>query len=99
MPACLLSLPFEFSNLLHFCIFAQGPSDMKSTFLWVATTFAAGRVSGHATFQDLWVHGVDEICISFTSADAPLTRFLLPGNLCPFTTFKFACHGCDEHRY
>ena len=39
---------------------------MKSTLIWVAATFAAQKVSGHATFQDLWVNGVDEICTAFT---------------------------------
>jgi hypothetical protein len=38
---------------------------MKSTLLWIAASFALRRVSGHATFQDLWVNGVDEIGILF----------------------------------
>lgn len=39
---------------------------MKSTFLCIAVTFAAQRALGHATFQDLWVNGVDEIRTAFT---------------------------------
>lgn len=38
---------------------------MKPTLSWIAVIFAARRVSGHATFQDLWVNGVDEIGILF----------------------------------
>ena len=69
---------------------------MKSTLLWVAATFAGQKVSGHATFQDLWVNGVDEICTTFTFAYIRLTEFL-PGTLCPFAAFKLACDRCDKH--
>lgn len=64
---------------------------MKSTPLWIAAALAAQRVSSHATFQDLWVNGVDEIGASFPFLHAPLIE-CLPGSLCPSTTFKFASH-------
>lgn len=34
---------------------------MKSTLLAVLTALAAQEVVGHATWQDLWVAGVDQI--------------------------------------
>lgn len=36
---------------------------MRSPLLWAAAAFAVYEVAAHATFQDLWVNGVDEICI------------------------------------
>jgi hypothetical protein len=32
---------------------------MKSVILSLVTALAVQRVAGHATFQDLWVNGVD----------------------------------------
>lgn len=36
---------------------------MKSAILFSAAALAVLQVAGHATFQELWVNGVDEICI------------------------------------
>lgn len=54
---------FELSNFLHYSPFATSLSNMKSALLWVTASFAAQKVAGHATFQELWVNGVDEICV------------------------------------
>jgi hypothetical protein len=52
-------------QLSYFILYFQGIFNMKSTLLWIAASCALRRVSGHATFQDLWVNGVDEIGILF----------------------------------
>lgn len=40
---------------------------MKSTFAALVAALSATKVVGHATFQDLWVNGVDQICLSLPS--------------------------------
>ncbi|CAI6088399.1 unnamed protein product [Clonostachys chloroleuca] len=40
---------------------------MKSTLIAALTALAAKQVAGHATFQQLWVNGVDKICHPFNS--------------------------------
>jgi len=37
---------------------------MKTALLSVFVALAAKQVVGHATFQQLWVNGVDQICDS-----------------------------------
>lgn len=70
---------------------------MKSL-LFSAAALAVQQVAGHATFQDLWVNGVDEICIPLMTSKRK-TNFLLPGLLCPPTTFEHPSDGCDKYRY
>jgi hypothetical protein len=35
---------------------------MKATFILASVSALAIQVAGHATFQQLWVNGVDKIC-------------------------------------
>lgn len=35
---------------------------MRSAILPIVAAVLAQQVAGHATFQDLWVNGVDQIC-------------------------------------
>ena len=35
---------------------------MKNTFILAGVTAFATQVAAHATFQDLWVNGKDQIC-------------------------------------
>lgn len=35
--------------------------NMKATFVLATVTALAVKVAGHATFQELWVNGVDQI--------------------------------------
>jgi len=48
---------------------------MKSTILALAAAFSATQVASHATFQDLWVNGVDqgETCVRMPQSNNPLT--------------------------
>ena len=39
------------------------PAKMKAAFISVVAALAGRQVAGHATFQQLWVNGVDQICI------------------------------------
>lgn len=43
--------------------------------MWAAAAFAAHEVAAHATFQDLWVNGVDEqaICVRLPPSNSPVT--------------------------
>jgi hypothetical protein len=38
---------------------------MKSTLLLSVAALSVQQVASHATFQELWVNGVDEICTLF----------------------------------
>lgn len=35
---------------------------MRSAILPIVAAILVQQVAGHATFQDLWVNGVDQIC-------------------------------------
>ena len=37
---------------------------MKSTLVLAGVTAFAAQVAAHATFQDLWINGKDQICSS-----------------------------------
>ena len=39
-------------------------NNMKATFILASVSALATQVAGHATFQQLWVNGVDKICFS-----------------------------------
>lgn len=39
---------------------------MKSTIFALVAALGAQEVAAHATFQDLWINGVDQICLSFS---------------------------------
>jgi cellulase len=48
---------------------------MKSTIFAVVTALSASRVAAHATFQELWVNGVDQgqTCVRLPQSNSPLT--------------------------
>jgi cellulase len=48
---------------------------MKSTLLALAAALSATRVASHATFQDLWINGVDqgETCVRMPTSNNPMT--------------------------
>lgn len=48
---------------------------MKSTTIFASATALAATVSGHATFQDLWVNGVDKVgtCARLPTSNSPVT--------------------------
>lgn len=50
-------------------------SAMRSTFIALAAALSASHVAAHATFQDLWVNGVDfgETCVRMPQSNSPLT--------------------------
>lgn len=49
---------------------------MRSTFLAVLGVLAARQASGHATFQDLWINGVDYggQCVRLPLSNSPVTN-------------------------
>jgi cellulase len=49
---------------------------MKSTLLIVLAAIAAQEVAAHATFQDLWINGVDygAQCIRLPLSNSPVTN-------------------------
>ncbi|KAI1400927.1 lytic polysaccharide monooxygenase [Hypoxylon fuscum] len=46
---------------------------MKSTFLAAVAALSATHVAGHATFQDLWINGVDMISTPLPASNSPVT--------------------------
>lgn len=48
---------------------------MKSAIFALVTALSASRVAAHATFQDLWINGVDqgETCVRLPQSNSPLT--------------------------
>ena len=48
---------------------------MKSTIFALAAALSATQVASHATFQDLWINGVDqgETCVRMPSSNNPMT--------------------------
>ena len=48
---------------------------MKSTIFAIVAALSASRVAAHATFQDLWINGVDqgETCVRMPQSNSPLT--------------------------
>ncbi|KAK4143581.1 glycoside hydrolase [Dichotomopilus funicola] len=66
---------------------------MKSTFAAAVAALAAGKVAAHATFQQLWVDGVDKISLSLPHRG---TCVRLPGSNSPVTDVTgndFACNS------
>lgn len=49
---------------------------MKSTLYAILAAAAAGHVSAHATFQQLWVDGVDmgSQCVRLPKSNSPITN-------------------------
>jgi lytic cellulose monooxygenase (C1-hydroxylating) len=49
---------------------------MKSALLAILTALAAQEAAGHATFQDLWINGVDygAQCIRLPLSNSPVTN-------------------------
>jgi cellulase len=48
---------------------------MKSTVFAVVAALSASRVAAHATFQELWINGVDQgqTCVRLPQSNSPLT--------------------------
>jgi cellulase len=48
---------------------------MKSTIFALAAALSATQVASHATFQDLWINGVDqgETCVRMPTSNNPMT--------------------------
>jgi lytic cellulose monooxygenase (C1-hydroxylating) len=48
---------------------------MKSTFFALVAAFAAQKAAAHATFQDLWINGVDQgsTCVRLPPSNNPVT--------------------------
>lgn len=54
---------------------------MKATFAAALAALAFQEVSGHATFQDLWINGVDYISLSSIQREPVLTFHTAPNVL------------------
>ncbi|KAG0647413.1 putative endo-beta-1 [Hyphodiscus hymeniophilus] len=69
---------------------------MKSSFILAAAALAVQQVAGHATFQDLWVNGVDEICTLFSQqrmwTDSAFTKAIVSG--CNVNGLTGVAHKC-----
>jgi len=72
---------------------------MKSTILALAAALAAQEVAGHATFQDLWVNGVDQIGFPFKPSQSTtrLTILARPGLRAP-AAVQLPGPECHEQR-
>ena len=70
----------------NFCQGVFKSNNMKSTLLLSVAALAVQQVSSHATFQDLWVNGVDEISISAQMYRGGRLTCDLPGLLRPLAT-------------
>lgn len=54
---------------------------MRSAILPVVAAILAQQVAGHATFQQLWVNGVDQICRPIRILQVVLTNWVLTSPL------------------
>ena len=73
---------------------------MKSIVITALAALAFRQAAAHATFQDLWVNGVDQISSRrSTSRNYRTDSAALPGNLCPTTTIQLTHYLGPHQRY
>ena len=65
---------------------------MKSAIISALVALVFRQAAAHATFQDLWVNGVDKISVLQAFFYSSTDSVDLPGNLCPNTAIKFTHH-------
>lgn len=71
----ILTWSSAFSALSTTLILQFGLADMRSALLALAAALSATQVKAHATFQELWVNGVDQgqTCVRLPNSNNPLT--------------------------